>query len=890
MAVFKIKEKKKTPKNAKKITGIVLLAVCTIFLFCLITNLIPFMHAFLLGCFGIAGYPIFSVLFLVAIALINNKRYTYPKRFTAFLILSIFFLLCIIQTAIIGNKFIGEDVLSYGQHLGLSYTKKYTAGGILIGFFTSSMVYLVGYVWAYVMFSVLFVVSGALFADVLRFIIKSKTEDKPIKISLREKQKEKEETKKSQEPVRDEKIKPSIGLVRRSPQTYERKIEVPKQEEKTQSILTPIEDDFQKFFNSHNRVQPQENKAEIERNFSDLKEDKISPEQTVHNETFSFERERRVRGSLPDINPEEVVSEVDDIIKEVVRESGIEAEEKPERDLDSQNDSRERNLERSLERNFGRSEREFDRSERSIDRTERSFDRSERSLERGERRFVNIENAEPENLNEEVVKPYNYSKPPIDLITTKSSDMSEFDQGVAKKTVILENTLEQFGVAAKVQDVVIGPAVTRYELEMPSGVTVKKILNLSSDIALTLEANGGDVRIEAPVPGRNVVGIEVPNDKVALVSLKDVISSPEFQNNKSPLSYAVGKDITGNVIIGDLGKAPHLLIAGTTGSGKSVMLNGIILSLIYKSSPEDVRLLLVDPKQVEFKVYEGIPHLLTPRILTDVTKASNALSWAVDEMERRFKLIGDAGLRDIGEYNQTEAVLSGKKKKMPYIVLIIDEFSDFMMTSKKEVEDKIVRLGQKARAAGIHMILATQRPTIESVTGAIKANFPSRIAFKVAGRVNSDVILGTTGAEKLLGRGDMLYAPIEHSANPKRVQGCFVSTQEVLNIVNYVALNNEQDYDPAIQDAINNVKKNDSTSEERAMDPLLPEALKICIESNQASCSMIQRKLSLGFSRAGRILDQMTDFGYISAPDGAKPRKVYITLEEYYKIFGEQGV
>ena len=887
MAVFKIKEKKKSPKNAKKITGIVLLAVCTIFLFCLVTNLVPFMHGFLLGCFGIAGYPLFSVLFLVALAFINNKRYTYPKRFTVFLILSIFFLLCIIQTAIIGNKFVGEDVLSYGQHLGLSYLKKYTAGGIVIGLFTSSMVYLVGYVWTYVFFSGLFVVSLALLVDILRFMIKSKRAEKPIKLSLKDKYKEKpKEEIKIEEPVKTEKIKPSIGMVRRSPETYERKIEAPKEEEKPQSILTPIEDDFQKFYYSHNRIQPQENKDEIEKNIAQLKEESISPEQTVHNETFSFERERRVRGSLPDINPEEVVSEVDDIIKEVVRESGIEPENNQNQEAQPRSD---RSFDRS-ERGFDRSERALDRGERSFDRSERSFERSERGFDRSERRFVNIENDESEDLKQEVVKPYNYSRPPIDLITTKSSDMSEFDEGVAEKTVILENTLEQFGVAAKVQDVVIGPAVTRYELEMPSGVTVKKILNLSSDIALTLEANGGDVRIEAPVPGRNVVGIEVPNDKVAMVSLKDIISSQEFKNAKSPLTYAVGKDITGNIIVGDLASTPHLLIAGTTGSGKSVMLNGIILSLIYKSSPDEVRLLLVDPKQVEFKVYEGIPHLLTPRILTDVTKASNALSWAVDEMERRFKLIGDAGLRDIGEYNKTEAVLSGKKKKMPYIVLIIDEFSDFMMTSKKEVEDKIVRLGQKARAAGIHMILATQRPTIESVTGAIKANFPSRIAFKVAGRVNSDVILGTTGAEKLLGRGDMLYAPIESSANPKRVQGSFVSTQEVLNIVNYVTLNNEQEYDPAIQDAINNVKKNDSTSEERAMDPLLPEALKICIESNQASCSMIQRKLSLGFSRAGRILDQMTDFGYISAPDGAKPRKVYITLEEYYKIFGEQGV
>lgn len=903
MATFKVKNKKKNPKDLKKITGIVFLVLSCLMLFCLITSLIPFMNRFLLGTFGLFGYPMAILMFLFGIALINNKRYVFSKKYTVFLWLTVFFLLCIIQMAIVGPATSGEATLSFREHLVLSYTKKYTAGGIIIGLFTTSLTYLMGYIWAYVVFAALFAVAAAFYVDALVGMIRAKREGKPVKISLKDvsnKEPKPEvnivskaaiEEKNAQEEIE----KAQLGLVRRKPETYEKRIEeeeIVEEKPKKASILTPPEVDFDKFFHREPaRKTPTE--AEINDNIEKLKEEEVLPNQTIHTDSFSVSRNIRQRGNLPEVKPEEVVSEVDSIIKEVVEES--------RQDGQANENIGERSLNRDSfgqREEFSRDRGEFarDRSDFSRERTEftrdRAFTNEDNTRDFGrdrERRFVDFDrnSAQDEKIEDiEIVKPYVYSRPPIDFITTQSTDMSDIDEEIPRKTTILENTLQEFGVAAKVQNVVIGPAVTRYELEMPTGVTVKKILNLSSDIALTLEANGGDVRIEAPVPGRNVVGVEVPNDQVAAVSLKDVLSSPEFQNAKSPLSFAVGKDITGNVIVGDLAKAPHLLIAGTTGSGKSVMLNGIILSLIYKASPEDVRLLLVDPKQVEFKVYEGIPHLLTPRILTDAVKAGNALQWAVDEMERRFKLISDACVRDINEYNRTEAVLKGRKKKMPFIVLIIDEFSDFMMTSKKEVEDRIVRLGQKARAAGIHMILATQRPTIESVTGGIKANFPSRIAFKVAGRVNSDVILGMPGAEKLLGRGDMLYAPIEYSASPKRVQGCFVTTEEVSNIVNYVSLNNEQDYDPEIQDAINNVKKNNGTLEEKPMDPLLPQALKMCIDSNQASGSMIQRRLSIGFARAGRIIDQMTSFGYISAADGAKPRKVYITLEEYYNIFG----
>ena len=355
----------------------------------------------------------------------------------------------------------------------------------------------------------------------------------------------------------------------------------------------------------------------------------------------------------------------------------------------------------------------------------------------------------------------------------------------------------------------------------------------------------------------------------------------------SPLTFALGKDISGNVRVCNLQKMPHLLVAGTTGSGKSVCLNTIITSILYKASPDEVKFILIDPKQVELSMYEGLPHLIVPRVITDPTKAVNALAWAVDEMERRFRLISEERVRNIGEYNKIDKVLEYKVAKMPYIVIIFDEFADFMAISKNEIEDKIRRLAGKARAAGIHLILATQRPSTDVVTGTLKANLPARIAFKVASRVDSEVILGSTGAEKLLGYGDMLYKPADSDA--QRLQGCFIDTPETKDIVNYITANNEEIFDEEAFNAINNPNKssNGGGNENNGVDPLLPQALKICIDNGVASTTMVQRKLSIGYPRAARIVDQMEERGYISSAEGSKQRSVYITIDEFYSIFGD---
>lgn len=525
--------------------------------------------------------------------------------------------------------------------------------------------------------------------------------------------------------------------------------------------------------------------------------------------------------------------------------------------------------------------------------------KSDQILSKTEKSIVNYET--PAKLFEEIekvepIKPkikLNYVKPPIELLTTKSMDTAEVSSDVVMKREELEMALDTFGIPAKVIGVVIGPAVTRYELEMPAGVSIKRLIALQDDIAYNLSSNG-DIRIEAPIPGRRAVGIEVPNDKIATVGLRDIIMSREFMESKSELAIALGKDISGMIKTFSLVKIPHLLIAGTTGSGKSVCINAVILSLIYKYSPDDVKLILVDPKRVEFSMYNHLPHLIMPNVITDNEKALNALSWCVDEMERRYVVFANSRVKNLEEYNESEEVLEGRAEKMPYIIFIIDELADLLMTAKKEAEDYICRILQKARAAGIHMILATQRPSVDVVTGKIKANLNARICFALMTAADSKTVLDQGGADKLLGKGDMLFMSSDTGV-PKRIQGCFVTTREIDDVVTFVKENNgDYDFDVKTEQAIINPPKNDVVSQidgDRAstdgFDVLMPQVLKSVIESGHASISMIQRKFLVGFPRAARIIDQMEQAGYISPSDGSKSRSVYMTMEEYESLYGE---
>lgn len=465
-----------------------------------------------------------------------------------------------------------------------------------------------------------------------------------------------------------------------------------------------------------------------------------------------------------------------------------------------------------------------------------------------------------------------YKFPPIELLH-KSIKISENYFDIAKeKADLLEKTLKSFGVSAKVINISIGPSVTRFEIEPAPGVKVRKIENLSDDIALQLAAT--QIRIEAPIPGKSAVGIEIPNEKNSEVALRDVLEDNKFKHGKGNILVALGKDIAGNAVVADLSKMPHLLIAGATGSGKSVCINTLITSILYNSSPDDVKLILIDPKVVELSIYNGIPHLRID-VVTDPKKAAGALNWAVREMEHRYKLFSENKVRDIKGFNIAKPEL-----KLPYMVIIIDELADLMMVASDSVEDSICRLAQKARAAGIHLVLATQRPSVDVITGVIKANIPSRISFAVSSQIDSRTILDRAGAEKLLGKGDMLFDP-SGVAYPIRVQGAFITDKEVENITNFIKENSsgliKLDNKP-IDLSIPEIKE--IVPFESQQDELLGEAAEWILDTKRASVSALQRRFRIGYTRAGRLMDTMEAMGIVSGADGAKPREILISKNE----------
>ena len=485
----------------------------------------------------------------------------------------------------------------------------------------------------------------------------------------------------------------------------------------------------------------------------------------------------------------------------------------------------------------------------------------------------------------QAVEDEHYEYPPVELLS--KGEKKTIKGGAKALTEIatkLQKTLYSFGVQAKVENVSVGPAITRYELKPAEGVRVSKIANLADDIALNLAAE--TIRIEAPIPGKQAVGIEVPNSEKETVHFRDVVESDEFQNHKSKLSVALGKDVAGNMAIADIAKMPHALIAGATGSGKSVCINTIIASIIYKAKPSEVKLVMIDPKVVELSVYNGIPHLLIP-VVTDPKKAAGALAWAVQEMDNRYNVFAQKGVRDLKGYNALVEKEEGIGQ-LPQIVIIIDELADLMMVAAKDVEDSICRLAQKARAAGMHLIIATQRPSVDVITGIIKANIPSRIAFAVSSQVDSRTILDQVGAEKLLGKGDMLFYPAG-APKPTRIQGAFIDDPEVEKVVDFIKSNGVATYSEDILETIEKSNKTDKEIAEEAQadddtDPLLMDAIDVVVETGQASTSFIQRRFKVGYARAGRIIDQMEERGVISGYQGSKPRQVLMTLERLAEL------
>lgn len=481
---------------------------------------------------------------------------------------------------------------------------------------------------------------------------------------------------------------------------------------------------------------------------------------------------------------------------------------------------------------------------------------------------------------------YPYQMPELEFLNPGKTHANDPGAGqeLREKADLLQEVLKSFNVDARITNIARGPSVTRYEVQPAAGVKVSRITSLANDIALNFAVEG--VRIEAPIPGKPAVGIEVPNTHRDTVSLRELLESSKFIDNKSKLAFGVGKDIAGNVIIGDIAKMPHMIIAGATGSGKSVCTNSIIMSILYHASPEEVKLILIDPKIVEFRVYDGIPHLLIP-VVTDPKKAAGALNWAVQEMLKRYDIFAANGVRNLGEFN-TLCKRNPELTKMPQILICIDELAELMMTASKEVEDAICRLAQLARAAGMHLIIATQRPTTNIITGLIKANIPSRIALSVKAQIDSRVILDTGGAETLLGYGDMLYLP-NGQPKPVRVQGCYVSTEEIERVVNFIKAQSQSEYDESIMEAVDQLtvqtpeEKSGGSQEEVEVNEdadIIEQAIDVVVSAGQASTSNLQRRLRLGYGRAARVMDELEKMGIIGPYEGAKPRKVLLTKEQ----------
>ena len=496
-------------------------------------------------------------------------------------------------------------------------------------------------------------------------------------------------------------------------------------------------------------------------------------------------------------------------------------------------------------------------------------------------------------VSENEVKKETYHTPPFSLLTRGKKGGGDSDTHLRETAGKLQDTLHSFGVNVTVTNVSCGPSVTRYELQPEQGVKVSKIVGLADDIKLNLAA--ADIRIEAPIPGKAAVGIEVPNKENSAVMLRDLLESTEFKNSASNVSFAVGRDIAGRCVVADIAKMPHLLIAGATGSGKSVCINTLIMSILYKASPDQVRLIMVDPKVVELSVYNGIPHLMIP-VVTDPKKAAGALNWAVAEMTRRYQAFAEHQVRDMKGYNEKVSQLEpdengNKPDTMPQIVIIVDELADLMMVAPGEVEESICRLAQLARAAGIHLVLATQRPSVNVITGLIKANMPSRIAFSVSSGVDSRTIIDMNGAEKLLGKGDMLFYPSGYQ-KPVRVQGAFVSDKEVQKVTDYLKDHNgDAAYSQEVVEHMNssaaggNMMSGSDSSSER--DAYFVDAGKLIIDKEKASIGMLQRMFKIGFNRAARIMDQLCEAGVVGPEEGTKPRKVLMSMEEFEQYIEE---
>ncbi|MBR6779315.1 MAG: hypothetical protein IKM43_04175 [Clostridia bacterium] len=933
---IKVKEQKTKVKKKVNVPLITLIVFSVLFLVCILPS--NFLKNFLLGIFGLLIYPVTVVGAFLSTMIMRHKKYNIKKRYIIFLSCALFIIWFIFHLILTSKV----PLNSFGAYIKGTYKAKTTAGGIIFSLLSYPIVKLLTTVGAYIFSAITLAIFVGLIIDYINVERTMGTAEKKSKFDFKNIEEFNFEEQK-QEPVSKEEhakrlARRKLGLekgettvISSSMPTFyiENKMQTTRPISKREYILTPLEpvippEDTNDIFNNTASSVRKETQTNNFQSFgrqnapqqNTFNKEEIKPVEQVQHYTEPAQ-ENKFEPSIDDLLSNE--DEYDDLIveedeslegyepafeKEMTDTDQDETEgEEIEIDLEDLNEDAEEteNYEEieitpDLDKQDYVDEYAYNKDQSDLGSSVEtevvrpSVDITKFNLPNQIKKPVGEEEIKPEVPKQKLEIPP-YVTPPVDLLNYMENPARISDEELQDNIDRLEQVLEDFKVPAKVNNVQVGPAVTRYELTMPRGISVNKIAQMADDIAMTLASNGS-IRVEAPIPGKNSVGIEVPNAQVSPVSLRELVDSEEFRQRGNPLSFVLGKDINGDIIFCNLDKMPHLLVAGSTGSGKSVCLNTMLLSMCYKAGPQDLRLILVDPKMVEFTTYNGLPHLLIPEVIIGKDLTINALDWAIKEMERRYALFAKNHVVNINEFNKSDLVRTKQEEKLPFIVIVVDELADLMLEAKREIEDRIAKLAAKARAAGIHLVLATQRPSVDVITGTVKANLPSRVAFALTNYMDSKTVLDGGGAEKLLGKGDMLFKP-QDKPEPRRVQGAYVSNAEIAAVVEFIKNNNKPVYDDDAGRAIKNPHAEKQASagvgaRDMEFDPVLKEALRMFIQTKQASGSMISRRYSVGFNRAGRIMDQMERAGFIGPQEGSKPRTVLITMDEYNAIFGEE--
>ncbi len=937
--------------------GISLVCVFSILVLILMLNIFPFFSTFVYGVLGISIYPISLFFIIFGVMKIRRMKIKLSSKEVIYLILSAICLIAMAHlytsSSIINN--------SYAHYLSESYScfRCYTAGGVIFSFFVYPIYSITHMAGASVFFAIVLLTFLCLFVDSVyrRKQTRMYIEDAVGVTKSQEDVKEEEYTEDVEAPIftempydedvfiadeeeirRDDNIMDKSVARRILGLEKEQTIEV---DEEDEDLFASDEEDISVKRRPQMVFHDEEDDVEEDTPIVDLGRLNTATAGVGNSKSAAsmakYERDQRNRDYLDDIMGRYNIVTPPVRDESVFQDSGIKTKASAKEKLfgaSSQGDmfsSRGNSMEQRVSK-IESSRTEFVTPKQDIydeDLTLKSFEKNKTEYidrlnqfdiassriakanevynmhENTTRQDAKSYSSNVVNVNEinkiktqaekVKVKRRPYVKPPIDLLDTYTNDHI-VEENNEEKAMRLEATLDSFRIPAKVCSVARGPSFTRFELTMPVGISVKKIDNLVPDMQMALACKGS-IRTEIPIPGKNAFGVEIPNEQKETVGLKDIIDSYEFQNSKYKTAYGLGKDISNSPIIGNIEKMPHLLVAGTTGSGKSVCLNSLLISLLYKSGPEDLRLILIDPKRLEFSLYNGLPHLLVPNVITDKEKAMNAFDWLIDEMNRRINYFDSlkAGIRNIEEYNSCARVKSGELEKMPIIVVVVDELNELMMQTRKEMESKIVRIAQLSRAVGIHLVLATQRPSTDVITGLVKSNLPSRIAFAVSSFNDSITILNQGGAESLLGYGDMLYSPVGTN-KPQRIQGAFLKNSEVEKVVNFIKENNDCIFDEEVEDKMFNRGGDDGIAEagggssgggSNNVDPLMKDVLRFAIKSGNISTTKVQRFLRIGYPRAAKIIDDMEALNYISKKDDKNNRIIFMSQQEFEEVFGE---